>query len=152
MDKKKKDEMHKVDDILHKIELKLRGDLPDDLVDSFINGLYIGADSTYDEVFNADESDMVKDYVWLNNVETLQSMFRIDEDSEHRKDVLHSMNITLAHLKAFLAMIGLSGVAHRDGKRGQELMDDILKAIEFLSNMYVKTVKQFEEMFGDGEE
>ena len=151
MDKHKKEQMHKVDDILHTLEEKMRGDLPDELIDSFINGLYLGADSTYDEVYSSNESNKVKELVWLNNIETLKSMFRINDDSEHRKDVIQSMNITLAHLKAFLTMIGLTGVAQRDDS-GKELLDEIYNTIEFLSKMYVNTIKQLEEMFGDEEE
>ena len=151
MDKHKKEQMHKVDDILHTLEEKMRGDLPDELIDNFCSGLYLGADATYDDVYGSDESDKVKELVWLNNIETLKSMFRINDDSEHRKDVIQSMNITLAHLKAFLTMIGLTGVAQRDDS-GKELLDEIYNTIEFLSKMYVNTIKQLEEMFGDEEE
>lgn len=151
MDKHKKEQMHKVDDILHTLEEKMRGDLPDELIDNFCSGLYLGADATYDEVYGSDESDKVKELVWLNNIETLKSMFKINDDREHRKDVIHSINTTLAHLKAFLAMVGLAGVAQRDDER-KELLDEIYKTIEFLSKVYVNTIKQFEEMFGDEEE
>ena len=151
MDKHKKEQMHKVDDILHTLEEKMRGDLPDELIDNFCSGLYLGADSTYDDVYSSNESDKVKELVWLNNIETLKSMFRINDDREHRKDVIQSMNITLAHLKAFLTMIGLTGVAQRDDS-GKELLDEIYNTIEFLSKMYVNTIKQLEEMFGDEEE
>ena len=152
MDKHKKEQMHKVDDILHTLQEKMKGDLPDELIDNFCSGLYLGADATYDDVYGSDESDKVKELVWLNNIETLKSMFRINDDREHRKQVINSMNITLAHLKAFIAMVGLVGVSQSLGSGGKELLDEMYKTTQFLSKMYVNTIKQFEEMFGDEEE